>query len=203
MDESCKHPILVRFIQRSTTINHLVHEAGEAVELTDRAGHLPRRRVPAAAVDGQQRLGERLPQLVQALRQRVLELARGPLQRAHRRALRLRERAQLRRQRPEQVGRPEAADPEEEALGGGPPRARQHQERVAPRRGGLEAEQRVVVREAGVHERAQVGLRRVRLKRRAQLAGVPGLLLRPVRVLQLQRGGRGTWENRGSEHTRV
>jgi hypothetical protein len=52
--------------------------------------------------------------------------------------------------------------------------ARQHQERVPPRRQGLEAEQRIVVREIGVHECAQVGLRRVRLQRRAQLAGVLG-----------------------------
>jgi hypothetical protein len=74
--------------------------------------------VSESVVDGQQRLSERLLLLVQSLRQRVLELVRGPLQRAHRRALRLRERPQLRRKRADQIGRPEVVDPEEEALRG-------------------------------------------------------------------------------------
>uniref|UniRef100_A0A0A8XVD6 Uncharacterized protein n=1 Tax=Arundo donax TaxID=35708 RepID=A0A0A8XVD6_ARUDO len=171
----------------------LVHEPGEPVELPHRARHPPRR-APAAVVrqvDGHQRLDDRLLQLVHPLRQRVLQLPRRPLQRAHRRLLRLRHWLRRRRQEPEQLRRPEPADPEEEPLGRAPPRAGEHGEGVPPGRGGPGTEQRVVVGQPGVDEGAQLDLRRVvRLQqRRPELAGVPALLLRPPRVLRLERCG--------------
>ncbi|KAB8107578.1 hypothetical protein EE612_042439 [Oryza sativa] len=136
---------------------------------------------------GEQRVGERLLQLVHALRQRVLEVARLLLEPLHVGGLPLRHRLQLRREHPDHLGGAEPGDPEEEPLGAGAPHAGHHEEHVAPRRLTLRREQPVVVRQRRLHHRPELRPLRRRLQRRPQLRRLPPLLLHPLRVLHLER----------------
>lgn len=89
----------------------------------------------------------------------------------------------------EELGRPEAAHPEEAALGGGGPGAGEEVEDVGARELRLELEQLVVVLHALLHHGAQVAVGQVRLQAAPELRQPLAVVVQPPRVLHVEHGG--------------
>lgn len=89
----------------------------------------------------------------------------------------------------EQLGRAEAAHPEEAALGGGGPAAGEEVEDVVARQSRLELEQLVVVLHALLHDEAQVAVQQLRLQPAAELRQPLAVVVQPPRVLHVERCG--------------
>jgi hypothetical protein len=89
----------------------------------------------------------------------------------------------------EQLGRPEAAHPEEAALGRGGPGASEEVEDIGVRELRFELEQLVVVLHALLHDEAQVAIDQVRLQPAAELRQPLAVVVQPPRVLHVEHGG--------------
>lgn len=89
----------------------------------------------------------------------------------------------------EQLGRAEAAHPQEAALGGGGPGAGEEVEDVGARERRLELEQLVVVLHALLDDEAQVAIQKVRLQPAAKLRQALAVVVQPPCVLHVEHGG--------------